>query len=148
MSSQNESLNKRSLQRFIDAQDKCYKEVIKELSLGRKTTHWIWYIFPQVYGLGFSEFSKYYGVHGLSEAKAYWDNALLRERYIECLDLILNTGDSPENILGVVDAKKLQSSLTLFLEVVSGSDSLNAALEKLFFGQLDGKTLQLLRADE
>jgi len=148
MYSQNESSNERSLQRFIEAQNKCYEEAIKELSLGKKTTHWIWYIFPQVYGLGFSQFSKYYGVHGLSEAKAYWDNALLRERYIECLDLIINTGDSPENILGVVDAKKLHSSITLFLETDSNSDLLNAALERLFFGELDGKTLQLLKADE
>jgi uncharacterized protein (DUF1810 family) len=136
--------NESSLQRFIEAQDKCYIEVIKELSLGRKTTHWIWYIFPQVYGLGFSQFSKYYGVHGLSEAKAYWGNTLLRERYLECLDLVLSAGDSPENILGAVDAKKLHSSITLFLEADSNSGLLNAALERLFFSELDNKTIEIL----
>jgi|APCry1669189241_1035207.scaffolds.fasta_scaffold35015_2 uncharacterized protein (DUF1810 family) len=137
-------LNAPLLQRFIEAQDKCYKEVVKELSLGRKTTHWIWYIFPQVYGLGFSQRSRYYGIHGLDEAKAYWANALLRDRYIELLDLLLSTEDRPENILGVVDAKKLQSSITLFLEVDPSSDLLNAALEKLFFGKLDNKTIEIL----
>lgn len=141
---QSEEINEHSLQRFIEAQDQCYEEVIKELSQGRKTTHWIWYIFPQVYGLGFSQYSKYYGIHGLGEAKAYWANALLRDRYIECLDLLLSTGDRPENILGVVDAKKLQSSITLFLEVDPSSDLLNAVLEKLFFGELDNKTIEIL----
>jgi uncharacterized protein (DUF1810 family) len=141
---QNEVPKENSLQRFIEAQDKCYKEVIKELSLGKKTTHWIWYIFPQVYGLGFSQFSRYYGVHGLSEAKAYWGNTLLRERYLECLDLILGAEDSPENILGSVDAKKLCSSITLFLEADLNSELLNTALEKLFFGDLDNKTIEIL----
>lgn len=143
----NEILNEQSLQRFIEAQDKYLRQVIMELSQGRKTTHWIWYIFPQVYGLGFSQYSKYYGVRGLLEARAYWGNELLRARYIECLELVLNAGNSPENILGNVDAKKLQSSLTLFFAADPDSDSLNAALAKLFFGELDSKTLQLLKAD-
>jgi len=133
-----------SLQRFIEAQDQCYKQVIKELSLGRKTTHWIWYVFPQVYGLGFSQFSKYYGIHGLSEAKAYWANSVLRGRYIECLDLVLGAGDSPENILGTVDAKKLLSSITLFIEADPDSEILIASLKKLFFGELDYKTIEIL----
>ena len=137
--------NKHSLQRFIEAQDKCYIEVLSELSQRRKTSHWIWYIFPQVYGLGFSQFSKYYGVHDLSEAKAYWSNALLRERYIECLGLVLSAGDSPENILGAVDSNKLCSSITLFLEADPSSDLLNAALEKLFFGEPDNKTIEILK---
>jgi len=141
---QNEATNEHSLQRFIEAQDKCHEEVINELSLGRKTTHWIWYIFPQVYGLGFSQFSKYYGIHGKSEAKSYWSNALLRKRYIECLDLILSAGDSPENILGSVDAKKLHSSITLFLEATPSSDLLNSALKKLYLGELDNKTIEIL----
>ena len=144
MTTQNKQAVENSLQRFIEAQDKCYEEVLKELSIGRKTTHWIWYIFPQVYGLGFSQFSKYYGVHGLSGAKAYWGNALLRERYLECLGLILSAGDSPENILGSVDANKLRSSITLFLEADPNSDLLNAALEILFFGELDNKTIEIL----
>lgn len=141
----NEVLNEDLLQRFIDAQDKCYAQVIEELSQGRKSTHWIWYIFPQVYGLGFSQHSKYYGVQGLLEAKAYWGNILLRDRYIECLELVLNVGGSPTNILGAIDAKKLQSSITLFLEVDPKSDILNMALEKLFFGTLDNKTVEILR---
>lgn len=144
MSIQNETQYKNSLQRFIDAQNTCYEEVIKELSQGRKTSHWIWYIFPQVYGLGFSQFAKYYGIHGLSEAKAYWSNTLLRKRYLECLDLILKAGGAVENILGFVDAKKLQSSVTLFSETDPESEPLNVALEKLFFGERDIKTIEIL----
>jgi uncharacterized protein (DUF1810 family) len=144
MTIDNETLNEHSLQRFIEAQDKCYEEVIKELSLGRKTTHWIWYIFPQVFGLGFSQFSKYYGVRGLTEAKAYWGNVVLRERYIECLGLVLNAGGSPEDIFGSVDAKKLHSSASLFLRADPSSDLLNTALETLFFGELDHKTIEIL----
>lgn len=145
MEMQTPLLNERLLQRFIEAQNKCYEVVVKELSFGEKTTHWIWYIFPQVYGLGFSQFSKYYGVHDLSEAKAYWSNALLRERYIECLGLVLSAGDSPENILGAVDSNKLRSSITLFLEADPSSDLLNAALEKLFLGEPDNKTIEILK---
>lgn len=141
---QNETLYENSLQRFIEAQDKCYRDVISELSQGRKNSHWIWYIFPQVYGLGLSQFSKYYGIHGPSEAKAYWNNTLLRERYLECVDLIQKAGGSVENILGIVDAKKLHSSITLFLEIDPDSDSLNVALEKLFFGERDVKTIEIL----
>lgn len=142
---QNEALNEHSLQRFIEVQDNCYEQVVKELSQGRKTSHWIWYIFPQVYGLGFSQYSKYFGIHGLAEAKAYWGNTLLRERYIECLGLVLDAGDTPENILGAVDAKKLQSSITLFLHVDPSPDFLSSALERLFIGAQDAKTIAILK---
>ena len=144
MTIHNEAVIRQSLQRFIEAQDKCYEQVIKELSEGRKTSHWIWYIFPQVYGLGFSQYSKYYGIDGISEARSYWSNALLRKRYIECLGLVLAAGDGPEIILGIVDAKKLQSSITLFLEVDPNSNFLQTALQKLFFGELDNKTIEIL----
>lgn len=120
--------------------------MINELSLGRKTSHWIWYIFPQAYGLGFSQYSKLYGIHGLSEAKAYWSNSLLKERYEECLKLVLNVGDSAENILGHIDAKKLQSSITLFLAADKDSGLLNSALERLFIGKLDNKTVEILKS--
>lgn len=140
----NEILSGQTLQRFIEAQDKCYERVIKELSQGKKTTHWIWYIFPQVFGLGFSDYSKYYGIHGLVEAKSYWSNSLLRARYLECLELVIDAGDIPEAILGFVDAKKLQSSITLFLEVDPCSEFLINALDSLYFGELDSKTIEIL----
>jgi len=133
-----------SLERFIDSQDNCYVQVTKELSQGRKTTHWIWYIFPQVYGLGLSNYSKYFGIHGLSEAKAYWNHPILRARYEECLNLVLNAKKRPEDILGDVDAKKLQSSITLFLKVDPDSELLHLALRYLYSDEVDNRTITLL----
>ena len=135
---------KSSLERFIDAQNTCYEEIIQELGRGLKTSHWIWYIFPQVVGLGFSEYSVYYGIKGLLEAKAYWDNDLLRARYEECLQLIMDSHKRPEEVLGVIDAKKLQSSLTLFLQVDGESETLNAALKNLYAKKLDMNTIAIL----
>lgn len=134
----------RSLERFIEAQNTCYEEVIQELRQGLKTSHWIWYIFPQVVGLGLSKYSIYYGIKGLLEAKAYWGNDLLRARYKECLQLIMDSHKTPEDVLGVIDAKKLQSSLTLFLQIDSESETLNAALKNLYSKKLDIKTIAIL----
>ena len=133
-----------SLERFVDSQENGYSEVIKELSQGRKTTHWIWYIFPQVFGLGISNYSKYFGIHGISEARAYWSHPILRLRYEQCLNLVLNAQKRPEEILGDIDAKKLQSSITLFLTVDPDSEILHLAIGRLFSDQLDSKTIALL----
>lgn len=137
-------ITENSLARFTVAQEKCFDQVIAELSKGKKTTHWIWYVFPQIYGLGFSEYSKYYGIKDFAEADAYWCHPLLRERYEECLRLILNCEKSAEDILGHIDAKKLQSSITLFLEVDKTSDLLQKAIEDLYFGEKDSQTLSIL----
>lgn len=133
-----------SLARFTTAQEKCFEQVIAELSRGKKTTHWIWYVFPQIFGLGFSEYSKYYGIKGFAEADAYWCHPLLKARYEECLGLILNTQKSAEDILGQVDAQKLQSSITLFLEVDKTSELLLMAIEELYFDKKDSQTLLIL----
>jgi hypothetical protein len=134
-----------SLERFISAQNSCYEQVISELSLGKKVSHWIWYIFPQIAGLGFSEYSIYFGIRNLDEAKTYWGNQLLRERYLQCLQLILDSNKSPVDVLGEIDARKLQSSITLFLEVDGNSEILNNALENLYFGSRDVQTLKVLK---
>ena len=134
----------RSLERFIEAQNTCYEEVIQELKQGLKTSHWIWFIFPQVVGLGFSEYSVYYGIKGLLEAKAYWNNDLLRARYKKCLQLIMDSNKRPEEVLGVIDAKKLQSSLTLFLQIDGETELLKAAMKSLYAQKLDIKTIAIL----
>ena len=134
-----------SLERFMTAQNSCYEQVIGELSIGKKTSHWIWYIFPQIAGLGFSEYSIYFGIHNLKEAKAYWSNELLRSRYEQCLQLIIDSNKNPSDVLGEIDAKKLQSSITLFLEVDENSEILNNALEILYFGCRDERTLIALK---
>lgn len=89
---ENKIPNQNSLERFISAQNTCYEQVVFELGQGKKTSHWIWYVFPQLAGLGFSEYSVYYGIKGLSEAKAYWAHSVLRKRYEECLHLVLDAG--------------------------------------------------------
>ena len=138
-------MNESLLSRFTTAQEQCYEQVIAELSQGKKTSHWIWYIFPQIIGLGLSEYSKYYGIKGFAEADAYWHHPLLKARYEECLKLILNSKKSPVDVLGQIDAKKLQSSITLFLEVDENSEILNDALDILYFGCRDERTLDALK---
>jgi uncharacterized protein (DUF1810 family) len=138
--------NQNSLERFVLAQNTCFDEVIKELRSGRKTSHWIWYVFPQIVGLGFSEYSIYYGIKDLQEAKAYWANPLLKNRYEEALQLVFQANKTAEAVLGQTDANKLQSSITLFLEVDPDSALLNEALEQLYFGKLDLLTLELVNS--
>ncbi len=135
-----------SLERFVLAQNTCFDVVIKELSNGRKTSHWIWYVFPQIVGLGFSEYSTYYGIKDLGEAKAYWANPLLKVRYEETLKLVLQANKTAEAVLGQTDANKLQSSITLFLEADRNSALLNEALEQLYFGKPDLRTLELVNS--
>ena len=138
--------NQHSLERFVLAQNTCFDEVIKELSIGRKTSHWIWYVFPQIAGLGLSEYSTYYAIKDLGEAEAYWANPLLKDRYEEALQLVLQAKKTVEAVLGQTDANKLQSSITLFLEADPNSALLNEALERLYFGKPDLRTLELLNS--
>jgi len=133
-----------NLSRFIEAQNSCYEEVLRELALGKKMTHWIWYIFPQLRGLGFSESSIYFGLDGLCEAKLYWSNPILKSRYEECLVLLLRGANKVVDVMGKVDSKKLKSSITLFLEVDSNSDLLKEAIKVLYYRKLDAKTLGIL----
>lgn len=138
--------NQYSLERFVLAQNTCFDDVIKELRSGRKTSHWIWYVFPQIAGLGFSEYSTYYAIRDLEEAKSYWAHPLLRARYEEALQLVLLSNKMAEGVLGQTDANKLQSSITLFLEADPNSALLNEALEQLYFGKLDLRTLELVNS--
>jgi uncharacterized protein (DUF1810 family) len=138
--------NQHSLERFVLAQNTCFDVVLEELRSGRKTSHWIWYVFPQIAGLGFSEYSTYYGIKGLDEAKAYWAHPLLRARYEEALQLVLQSKKTAEGVLGQIDAKKLQSSVTLFLEVDPNSLQLSKTLDQLYFGVRDLQTLELLKS--
>jgi uncharacterized protein (DUF1810 family) len=103
------------LQRFRDAQDGAYDGALRELRAGRKTGHWIWFIFPQLAGLGRSEMSRFYGIVSLDEARAYLADPVLGPRLLECVAAVLAApGRSAEALLGSVDAMKLRSSMTLF----------------------------------
>lgn len=134
-----------SLERFVIAQNPCYSQVIQELKNEQKRSHWMWFVFPQISGLGHSEYAQYYGLNGLADARAFLEHPILGKRYEECLQLLDKAQASAEDIFGPVDAKKLQSSLTIFLEVESESPLLNGLLNKFFNGVTDDATYSLLQ---
>ncbi|MCW2769880.1 MAG: hypothetical protein JWR27_1313 [Aeromicrobium sp.] len=135
------------LQRFVDAQaGGTYERALAELRAGRKTSHWMWFVLPQVAGLGHSEMAVRYALSGLEEARAYAAHPVLGPRYAECCDVLLSLGDaSMADVLGTVDAQKLHSSLTLFAEAAP-SPTIDALLEQHHGGELDAATLRLLKS--
>jgi uncharacterized protein (DUF1810 family) len=135
------------LQRFVDAQAPVYAQAVKELRAGHKTSHWMWFVFPQLRGLGRSDTAHYYGLSGAAEAVAYWGHPTLGPRLRECCELLDNHANtSAEAIFGSVDALKLHSCLTLFLRASSGDVLFEGLLSRYFGGQQDAKTLELLGA--
>ena len=134
-----------NLDRFTAAQDRAYDDVLRELRAGRKASHWMWFIFPQLKGLGRSETAQYYGIASLDEARAYLDHPLLGARLRECTDLVnAHAGTRIDTILGHVDALKFRSSMTLF--AAAGGAPFDAALSLFHAGQPDQATLDLLAA--
>ncbi|MGE5453192.1 MAG: DUF1810 domain-containing protein [Acidobacteriota bacterium] len=133
------------LDRFVQAQERTYATVLAELKAGHKRTHWIWFIFPQLRGLGFSAMSQAYGLSGLAEASAYLAHPILGTRLLECIQVLLTHAGTPANvILGETDALKLRSCLTLFAAADPGNPLLGQALQAFFNGQLDTQTTTLL----
>jgi uncharacterized protein (DUF1810 family) len=136
-----------NLQRFIDAQHPIYGQVRDELAGGRKESHWMWFIFPQIKGLGASTTAQTYAISGIAEAKAYLDHPLLGFRLRECAQLVNSVnGRSVEEIFGYPDRLKFHSSMTLFARASPADKAFAAALVKYFEGGLDAKTLGQLRA--
>ncbi len=131
---------------FTEAQDGVYGSVLAELRTGRKRSHWIWYIFPQMYGLGFSSTSKYYAIRSIEEARAYLDHPVLGQRLRECSEIVLGVeGRSASEIFGYPDDMKLHSSMTLFAYVAADPSSVFArVLDQYFHGRQDSKTLSLI----
>jgi len=133
------------LSRFISAQDSVYDRVLEELKSGQKRSHWMWYIFPQVDGLGYSATSKHYAIKSMEEARAYLNHPVLESRLLECADAVLAIdGRSASDILGYPDDLKLQSSMTLFASVAGPDSVFVRVLDKYFQGERDVRTLQLL----
>lgn len=136
-----------NLARFVDAQARDYAAALAELKNGRKRSHWMWYIFPQFAGLGYSETSRRYAIQSLEEARTYLDHPLLGSRLRECVAVVLGTeGKSARDIFGTPDDVKLQSSMTLFAQVAEPDSVFQSVLAKQFEGQPDGQTLRLLAA--
>ena len=133
------------LDRFIKAQENTYLIALNEIKNGRKQSHWMWYIFPQIKGLGMSETSKYYGIDGEEEAKAYLDNEILGFRLREITSELLKLNiDNPVDIFGAIDAMKLKSSMTLF-DYVSDDKIFSQILNKYYNGGIDEKTILLCK---
>ena len=140
-----ENIEKTGLQRFIEAQNDSYDQALKEIRNGRKLTHWIWYIFPQIKGLGFSYNSEYYGITSLQEAKDYLENELLRKRLFKITEsLLMHKGKDIESIMGDIDALKLKSSMTLFDAVQPGS-VFGEVLDEFYGGERCRRTLEKIR---
>lgn len=135
-----------NLQRFVLAQDQVYASVLDELRAGEKHGHWMWYIFPQMKGLGHSVMAQQYAITSLAETKAYLEHALLGSRLRECTGLVMNVeGRSAERIFGYSDNLKLRSSMTLFNEASTENNIFQDALLKYFEGKPDQSTLDILK---
>jgi uncharacterized protein (DUF1810 family) len=135
-----------NLQRFIVAQDQVYATVLDELRAGEKCSHWMWFIFPQIKGLGHSVMAQRYAITSQEEAKAYLGHPLLGSRLRECTGLVMNVeGRRAEQIFHYPDNVKFRSSMTLFMEVSTGNHIFQDALLKYFEGKPDHSTLAILR---
>lgn len=135
------------LNRFIKAQENSYEEALSEIKSGRKRSHWMWYIFPQFKGLGFSETSKYYSIKDLDEAKRYLNHPILGERLkLITKELLALNENNANKVFGSPDDLKLKSSMTLFAAINTSEENIfNAVLDKYFNGQTDNKTLTLIK---
>lgn len=138
------------LARFVQAQQGTYARALAELQAGRKRSHWIWYILPQLRGLGSSPMAVRYGIASLDEARAYLEHAVLGARLLECVAAISAHGDhaSAEEMLGDIDAQKFRSCLTLFMAAAADNatwqQALRQALDRYYGGASDQRTLALL----
>lgn len=133
------------LQRFVDAQAPIYAQVLAELRAGRKRSHWMWFIFPQIRGLGTSPMTTKYAISSREEAAAYLHHPLLGPRLRECTRLVVDAPErSIENILGYPDDLKFRSSMTLFAQAAADNKDFIAALNKFYGGAFDPLTLERL----
>lgn len=140
------NLSVEGLERFVDAQGPVYAQVLDELSLGRKESHWIWFIFPQLKALGRSAMAKHFGLESKAQALAYWHHPVLGKRLVECTQLLLEQPDSDVfEIFGSPDDLKFRSCMTLFHQVAPQEPVFQRALVRFFHGKPDEATLALLK---
>lgn len=133
------------LSRFHDAQQGSYQIALEEIRRGKKTSHWMWYIFPQLKGLGKSYTSELYGINGLEEARAYMDDPVLSGRLLEISQVLLDLHtDNALFVFGRPDDMKLKSCMTLFAAAAPEHDVFEKVLEKFFGGKKDGRTMRML----
>lgn len=133
------------LQRFISAQEGIYEQALAELQRGQKRSHWIWFIFPQIEGLGSSQMTRYYAIKSMDEAIGYLSHPLLGRRLRECAQVVLSLeGLTISEIFGYPDDLKMKSSMTLFAQVAEPGSVFAQILYKYYKGQRDNRTIELL----
>ena len=137
------------LSRFHNAQKSAYATALSEIRAGRKRSHWIWYIFPQIQGLGFSSTAQYYAIADLDEAKAYLQDSVLRDHLLEISNalLALNSSD-PSSVMGYPDDLKLRSSMTLFALADPACRVFQDVLDKYYDGKRDERTVAIVETKE
>ena len=142
-------MDKYNLNRFIEAQVDSYESAMSELSRGRKSGHWIWYIFPQIVGLGSSDITKLYSIKSIEEAQAYLEHPVLGQRLFKSCDILLKLEDvSISDVMGFPDDLKLKSSMTLFTEVSPPSSIFSEVLSKYYEDDLDQTSLEIIKRME
>lgn len=136
------------LNRFLEAQKRDYSQALAEMKNGRKQSHWIWYIFPQIHGLGFSTTSEFYAITSLDEAKAYLQHPVLGSRLIEITKAVLAVkGKTANQIMGSPDDLKLKSCMTLFNLLENADPVFQEVLDNYFNGMQDQKTLSIVKSE-
>lgn len=139
-------MNELGIERFVSAHEMDFGTALKELSAGRKMSHWMWYIFPQIIGLGMSEISMYYAIQSVEEAQEYLKNDYLKEHMNLLLEVLLRQETSdPTEIFGFPDDMKLKSSMTLFSYVNPEDSQYKQVLDKFYDGEYDEKTLDIIK---
>lgn len=133
------------MERFLKAQEKQYIQALAEIKNGRKSSHWIWYIFPQLEELGRSSTAKYYGIKNVDEAKEYISHPLLRERLIEISEALIDNDRPAVEILGHTDAMKVRSCMTLFHIADPSEEVFVRVIDKFYGGQYDKLTLDIIK---
>lgn len=141
-----DDMNINSLNRFLESQEDMYATALQEIKNGEKESHWMWYIFPQLRGLGRSDMAYIYGINGIEEAKAYLEHPVLSARLIEISKALLEHKDELiEDILGDIDAMKLRSSMTLFASISEADSVFHKVLGCFYDGAPDEYTLKLIK---
>jgi len=137
------------IERFVEAQQNVYNQALNEINNGKKQSHWMWFVFPQIRGLGFTDFNVYYGIKDLKEAQQYLSDPILGERLIEISEAVLSQeGKTALEIFGNPDQRKLKSSMTLFSQIQYTNPVFQKVLEKYYQGSVDEKTMAILQSQK
>lgn len=139
------SSSEKKLERFVQAQEKSYQDALAELKSGRKRSHWMWYVFPQIKGLGFSEMARFYAIEDIKEAEDYLAHPVLGKRLIEITQVLIELNEDDANkVFGYPDDMKLKSSMTLFANINRTDPVFLQVIYKYFHGKQDVATLRII----